>query len=93
MQTRERPSGCSRASIQTNVVLCQNEIAGGFTTVSNAFDVEAHSLPIVKLLKPCSLKGGNVYKNVLRSMLWCDEADTLSGIEPFHGAIGDRDVS
>ena len=93
MKRREKPESHFRLKVQSAAGLCQCEIGHGFATAPAAFDVEGHVLTIVQLMNPCPLRGRNVGKNVIRSTLRGDEANTFWGIDPFHGATGLRDVS
>ena len=71
----------------------QREIRGRLTAVTAALDVEGDLLAVRQAREAGPLDGGDVDEHVARAALGLDEAEALGGVEPFHGAVGHRDVS
>jgi len=71
----------------------QNDINGGFAAITAGFDVEGDLLVILQAGVARPLDCGDVDENVLAAALGGDKAETLGAVEPFHGAIGHRDIS
>lgn len=83
----------SALRIPTGCGLRQSEVHGGFAAVAVGFDVVGHSLAVVQLADAGTLKRADVDEHVLGTTCRGDEAETFGGVEPFHGALGHRDVS
>ena len=48
---------------------------------------------VVEMGEAGALERRDVHEDVLRALLRLDEAEALGGVEPFHGAVGHREIS
>ena len=75
------------------VGLCQNQVLGAFAAVTASLYVESHLLAVFQTGQAGTLDCRDVDEYVLASAFGLDKAETFSCVEPFHGAIGHRDIS
>src|SRR5690606_20375213 len=64
-----------------------------FAAVTARFDVEGDRLAVLQAGQPGALQRGDVDEHVLLAAFRGDETITFGLVEPFHGALGHRDVS
>ena len=82
------PSG-----LPVGVSVDEDKVRRRFATVAARFDVEFDLLVFIEAAQTGTLDGGDVDEHVARAAIGLDEAETLGGVEPFHGAFGHRDNS
>src|SRR5690606_15847591 len=71
----------------------QFEVRSRVAPIATAFHIEGHCLAVRNLVKASALHRRDVKEDVLRAAFGLDEAKTFSCVEPFHGAVGHREIS
>src|SRR5690606_15925127 len=71
----------------------EGEVRRRLAAVAAGFDVEGDLLAVVEVGEAGALERRDVHEDVLRALLRLDEAEALGGVEPFHGAVGHREIS
>jgi hypothetical protein len=51
-------------------------------------DFEGDLLPLVQPIKASAFDRADVHEDVVASVIWLNEAETLLAVEPFHGSLG-----
>tara|TARA_R110000850_G_scaffold2316_23_gene11466 strand:- start:53 stop:409 length:357 start_codon:yes stop_codon:yes gene_type:complete len=71
----------------------RHEIRGGGAAIATVPQLELYFLIVPQARQTGLFDCGNMNKNVLSTVIGCDEAEAFGSIEPFHGANGHSRVS
>ena len=80
--TKDARDACNRtvAGLRAAKVYC------GRLALLTALDIVLYALSFTQVCEIGSLHRRNMDEDILRSILWLDEAETFDGIEPLYGA-------
>lgn len=73
-------------------ILRESEVGRGFPAIAIGLEIKGYSLTIVETSDVGTLQSGDVDEYVPLTIFRCNKAEAFGGVEPFHGAIGHRDI-